>query len=78
MERREPSVRELFRTASRLAQTFVMRPPSHGSGALTAGGQAGAISRGGMHHRRSHDDMEAAAKGGEGGGSRPHSPDDMA
>ena len=34
MERREPSVRELFRTASRLAQTFVLRrgqqlPQSH-------------------------------------------------
>ncbi|KAI7845950.1 hypothetical protein COHA_000496 [Chlorella ohadii] len=27
MERREPSVRELFRTASRLARTFVMRAP---------------------------------------------------
>lgn len=27
MERREPSVRELFRTASRLARTFVLRAP---------------------------------------------------
>ena len=27
MEQREPSVRELFRTASRLASTFVMRTP---------------------------------------------------
>lgn len=27
MERREPSVRELFRTASRLASTFVIRAP---------------------------------------------------
>lgn len=78
MERREPSVRELFRTASRLAQTFVMRPASQGSGALTAAGLVSANSRGGMHHRRSHDDVEAAAKGGEGGGSRPPSPDDMA
>ena len=31
MGRREPSVRELFRTASRLAQTFIVRQPPAGS-----------------------------------------------
>lgn len=36
MEKREPSVRELFRTASRLARTFVLRPERHAAHAHAA------------------------------------------
>ena len=76
MGRREPSVRELFRTASRLAQTFIVRQPP-----------AGSVHGGGSGNRRSQDFLTAtaagaAAKGSKGGGSeagsRPRSPEDMA
>ena len=76
MGRREPSVRELFRTASRLAQTFIVRQPP-----------AGAAHASGSGARRSQDFVTATAtvatakgstKGGSEAGSRPRSPDDMA
>lgn len=73
MGRREPSVRELFRTASRLAQTFIVRQPP-----------AGSAQTGGSGNRRSQDSATATAaakgstKGGSEAGSRPRSPDDMA
>ena len=57
MERREPSVRELFRTATRLALTFVVRPPSgaalHGQHAAPPGGLVRSSSGGSRGRPRS-------------------------
>ena len=80
MERREPSVRELFRTASALAQTFVVRPPSaHAVGLVRQGSGSG---RGGSQFRQSQDGTRPQSRSAKGSdaGSRPNSPsaDDMA
>ena len=73
MERREPSVRELFRTASRLAKTFVVRPPSggghhqghhqHPEAGLTRMGSGGSGGGGEGVRRRSMDAPRAAIAG---------------
>jgi hypothetical protein len=75
--RREPSVRELFRTASALAQTFIMRPPS---GQNHPAGHA-AVNGAGADPRRSQDAPGRAKSGALKGadlGSKPSTPDDMA
>lgn len=53
MERREPSVRELFRTASRLASTFVMRTPHAHAHAHQHVPPASATAAAGMDRTRS-------------------------
>lgn len=77
MGRREPSVRELFRTASRLAKTFVMRPPSgghhhhqfHGGAAGAAGDASVSVSAhaGGDGLRARSRSVEIARLGRQGG-----------
>ncbi len=85
MERREPSVRELFRTASALARTFVVRQPAQGApshagapGGLTR--QGSGSGRGGTQGRRSHDGLARAPSRsthrGSDAGSRPVSTDE--
>lgn len=74
MERREPSVRELFRTASRLAGTFVMRPASgphgHAAAAALGGGPtaAGAAGAAGGAAGAGLPGMARAFSGGSGSG----------
>lgn len=85
MERREPSVRELFRTASALAQTFVMRPASGHAHSLGLVRQGSGSGHGGTQFHRSQDVRSASrqAQGsvkGSDSSTRPNSPspDDMA
>ncbi len=65
MERREPSVRELFRTASRLARTFVMRAPHAHAQPLSVshGPPAGAPAAANMDRTRSGGSGASGATG---------------
>jgi hypothetical protein len=86
MEHREPSVRELFRTASALARSFVVRQPAqraiiHGGAAAGLTRQGSGSGHGGTQSRHSHDGLRRApsrsAHRGSDAGSRPASPDDV-
>lgn len=77
--KREPSVRELFRTASRLAKTFIMRPasaghhhhPLHGAAAGAAGDASVSVSAhaGGDGMRARSRSVEIARPGRQAGGA---------
>ena len=82
--RREPSVRELFRTATMLAskrpETFVYRPQSQASGAGPSGARGGVpAGLGGiLIRRRSEDPSLAGSRPTSPAAGRPGTPDDWA